>query len=316
MTLTQSDIEAKGEEIFAIVDGKKILPDALNPAAWYGRMMEWSMGNEALKVQTLRFVDVLPALNSSGSVVEHMQEYFKRPGGRAGGSAEVSVWACRKWLPGSSVRRSRKASAAWRGSSSPGAPARRPCRCSRRFARATSASRGHPRRGGRQRATRPRSITSVTSNSSKASPPRRKTGRIPSSSKAARTVGGPCRRSTSLGQDFSALYSQIHPADPEGAITHLKERLRPLFRRAKELGVFINLDMENYGLKNLTLSLFESLLDEPGVSPVITTRVIVIQAYLRDSADDIERLLAWARRVQAAHHDPAGERRVLGLTKP
>ena len=53
---------------------------------------------------------------------------------------------------------------------------------------------------------------------------------------------------------ISALYSQIHPADPEGAIAHLKERLRPLFRRAKELGVFINLDMENYGLKNLTLS--------------------------------------------------------------
>ena len=93
---------------------------------------------------------------------------------------------------------------------------------------------------------------------------------------------------------ISALYSQIHPADPEGAVEHLKERLRPLFRRAKELGVFINLDMENYGLKNLTLSLFESLLDEPEFTDFHDAG-IVIQAYLRDSPDDIERLIAWAK---------------------
>ena len=93
---------------------------------------------------------------------------------------------------------------------------------------------------------------------------------------------------------ISALYSQIHPADPEGAIAHLKERLRPLFRRAKELGVFINLDMENYGLKNLTLSLFESLLDEPEFADYHDAG-LVIQAYLRDSPQDIERLIAWAR---------------------
>ena len=75
--VSQSEVEAKGDEIFAIVDAKKKLPDAINPAIWYGKMMEWSMGNEALKVQTLRFVDVLPTLTSAESVVEHMQEYFQ-----------------------------------------------------------------------------------------------------------------------------------------------------------------------------------------------------------------------------------------------
>src|SRR5262249_4712927 len=62
---------------------------------------------------------------------------------------------------------------------------------------------------------------------------------------------------------ISALYSQIHPADPETALFHLKRRLRPLFQRAKELGAFINLDMESYAVKDLTLDLFKSLLDEP-----------------------------------------------------
>ena len=68
-----------------------------------------------------------------------------------------------------------------------------------------------------------------------------------------RTDGGArCRRSTCRSR-FPRCTRRFIPADPEGAIAQLKERLRPLFRRAKELGVFINLDMENYGLKNLTI---------------------------------------------------------------
>ncbi|MBI3877012.1 MAG: proline dehydrogenase family protein, partial [Verrucomicrobia bacterium] len=61
---------------------------------------------------------------------------------------------------------------------------------------------------------------------------------------------------------ISALYSQIHPADPDTAIEKLSARLRPLLRRAKELGAFINFDMESYALKNLTLRLFKSVFSE------------------------------------------------------
>ena len=106
--VTQSEVEAKGDEIFAIVDAKKVLPDALNPAVWYGRMMEWSMGNEALKVQTLRFVDVLPALNSSGSVVEHMQEYFKGNEVGLAGPLRFGLNMSRltPWLVGPTVKKS------------------------------------------------------------------------------------------------------------------------------------------------------------------------------------------------------------------
>ncbi len=92
---------------------------------------------------------------------------------------------------------------------------------------------------------------------------------------------------------ISALYSQIHAADPARAIDHLKERLRPLFRRAKELGVFINLDMEHYGLKDLTLALFRSLLEEPEFADYHDVG-LVIQAYLQDSGEDLETMLRWA----------------------
>src|SRR4029077_16307318 len=59
-----------------------------------------------------------------------------------------------------------------------------------------------------------------------------------------------------LSVKISALYSQMNPADPADAIAHLTPRLRPILRRAKELGAFINFDMESYTHKNATLELF------------------------------------------------------------
>src|SRR6202035_2545827 len=62
---------------------------------------------------------------------------------------------------------------------------------------------------------------------------------------------------------ISALYSQMSPADPADAIAHLAPKLRPILRRAKELGAFINFDMESYAHKNTTLLLFKTLFTEP-----------------------------------------------------
>src|SRR5207249_1519315 len=81
---------------------------------------------------------------------------------------------------------------------------------------------------------------------------------------------------------ISALYSQLNPAAPADAIAHLGTRLRPLLRRARELGAFINFDMESYVLKNTTLDLFKTILTETEFKDWPNAG-IVIQAYLRDS---------------------------------
>ena len=41
-----------------------------------GRLIDWSMQNEELKVQLFRFVDVLPTLTSSKEVARHAYEYL------------------------------------------------------------------------------------------------------------------------------------------------------------------------------------------------------------------------------------------------
>ena len=290
-SVLQSDIEEKGEEIFAIVDGKKVLPDALNPAVWYGRAMEWSMGNEALKVQTLRFVDVLPALNSSGSVVEHMQEYFSGQEGALAGPLKLGLGMSRlaPWLVGPTVKTGVGSMARQFITGRTGAeavPVLKKIRA--RNVGFTVDILGEAVVSEREAEEYyHRYLELIESLAAEAQ-------RWPHSEQLEGGAGGRAMPKVNVSVKISALYSQIHPADPEGAIAHLKERLRPLFRRAKELGVFINLDMENYGLKNLTLSLFESLLDEPEFSDYQDAG-IVIQAYLRDSAPDIERLIAWAK---------------------
>src|ERR1700719_557041 len=89
-----------------------------------------------------------------------------------------------------------------------------------------------------------------------------------------------------LSVKISALYSQMNPADPEDAIAHLAPRLRPILRRARELGAFINFDMESYVHKNITLDLFKTLFTEAEFNdwPHVG---IVIQAYLRDAERDL-----------------------------
>jgi RHH-type proline utilization regulon transcriptional repressor/proline dehydrogenase/delta 1-pyrroline-5-carboxylate dehydrogenase len=97
-----------------------------------------------------------------------------------------------------------------------------------------------------------------------------------------------------LSVKISALYSQMNPADPADAIAHLAPKLRPILRQARELGAFVNFDMESYAHKNSTLELFKMLFTEtefhhwPHVG-------VVIQAYLRDAGKDLLELIEWGR---------------------
>jgi RHH-type proline utilization regulon transcriptional repressor/proline dehydrogenase/delta 1-pyrroline-5-carboxylate dehydrogenase len=110
-----------------------------------------------------------------------------------------------------------------------------------------------------------------------------------------------------LSVKISALTPDVHPADPENSIAALKERFRPILRRAAEVGALINFDMESYKLKDLTLQLFKSIFEEPEFAqkPAIG---IAIQAYLRDCETDLRDLVAWAR----AHNRPLSVRLVKG----
>src|SRR5688572_5219777 len=50
-----------------------------------GRMIDWSLEDESLRVALFRFVDVLPSLESSSEIGRHLEEYFARVDHALGG---------------------------------------------------------------------------------------------------------------------------------------------------------------------------------------------------------------------------------------
>ncbi|WCZ36089.1 Bifunctional protein PutA [Corynebacterium heidelbergense] len=110
----------------------------------------------------------------------------------------------------------------------------------------------------------------------------------------------------------SSVVSQLNHWDVEGSTERLKQRLRPLYRQAlsRTPHPFINLDMEEYRDLELTLKLFTELLAEEEFLPLQVG--IVLQAYLPDTFDALERLSDFADRRRAAGGAPIKVRLVKG----
>jgi RHH-type proline utilization regulon transcriptional repressor/proline dehydrogenase/delta 1-pyrroline-5-carboxylate dehydrogenase len=90
----------------------------------------------------------------------------------------------------------------------------------------------------------------------------------------------------------TALARSFDPLTREDGLEEAARRLRPFLARARDLGAFVWFDMEHYDVKELTHELFRRLLDEPELASL--SAGIVVQAYLRDSHDDLAGLLEWA----------------------
>lgn len=97
---------------------------------------------------------------------------------------------------------------------------------------------------------------------------------------------------------ISTLYSQISLLGWEQTLAVLQERLRVLYRKAKQYRKFVNLDMEEYRDLHLTFDLFCSVLEEQEFADF--SAGIVLQSYLPDSFSLQKELTAWALKTQRA----------------
>jgi RHH-type proline utilization regulon transcriptional repressor/proline dehydrogenase/delta 1-pyrroline-5-carboxylate dehydrogenase len=94
---------------------------------------------------------------------------------------------------------------------------------------------------------------------------------------------------------LSALDSQFDALDPIGTAERVKRRLRALLRLAREHRGFVNVDMESYALKDLTLEIFKQTLLEDEFRETSDVG-IVIQCYLLDAERDLAALCDWAKQ--------------------
>jgi RHH-type transcriptional regulator, proline utilization regulon repressor / proline dehydrogenase / delta 1-pyrroline-5-carboxylate dehydrogenase len=285
MGALQTEIERRGERIFDLVDQH---PEPLfSKAGFYQRMMALSMRDEHFKVQLFRFVDVLASLHRGTDIVQHLDEYFAdmRNGYAPLIRTGVRVAKIVPWVSGQLLR--------WNVSG---------------MARQFIAGRNPKDVMKTLRKRRAQGIGFTVDLLGEAVVSEQEAGEYATRclellehlGQATRGWTDPLGKNTelfpvvNLSVKISALYSQMNPADPADAIAHLAPKLRPILRRARDLGAFVNFDMESFAHKNATLKLFRTLFTEsefrdwPNVG-------IVIQAYLRDAEDDLRDLLDWGR---------------------
>src|SRR5213082_1754073 len=285
MSSLQQDIEQRGLQMFDLVDQN---PESIfSKAGFYQRMMAFSMRDEHFKVQLFRFVDVLASLRSSRDIVQHLDEYFASMRNGSVPFLQTGLRAARI-LPALTAPILR-----WNVSG---------------MARQFIAGRNpddvmkmlRKRRKERIGFTVDLLGEAVVSEPEADEYAARCFHLLEGLAEQTRGWTDPLGDGAELfpvvnvSVKISALYSQMNPADPAEAIAHLAPKLRPILRRARELGAFVNFDMESYAHKNTTLELFRTLFTEPEFRDWPHAG-IVIQAYLRDAERDLRDLLDWGR---------------------
>lgn len=296
--LTQSDLQqiehrtqALGRQVFARMHIAR--PKPWNRRWWDEQMMDWAMSDEQVKVQMFRFVDVLPTLRSNEAIVEHLHEYFQQVGDRLPQAARIGLpHAQPGTLAGAALAKATRIGAQSQA---------------RQFIAGTTVEEvltAAKRERRQHRAFTLDILGEAVISEAEAqqhfhayldlfqsvAPAVNAWPEVP---QIDRDHEGVIPRAN-VSIKLSALDSQIDEIDPAGSLRRIAPRLRELLRMARQHRAFINIDMEAYHIKDLTLHIFKQVLLEDEFRDFADVG-IVIQCYLKDAERDLRDLGDWAR---------------------
>jgi len=293
-----------GKEIFERAHAAE--PGPWRQAWWAQQANDYLLAHERLKIQLFRFIDCLPALRTKADVARHLKEYLLCEGMDIPRSLRLALsYKSNDALFARAVARfTRFAAQMMAGSFITGS------NTAEAIANATKLR-------SRKMAFTMDVLGETTTNEAQADKYAatylelvdalgREAPKWPTVPIIDRDGGGPMPRAnisiklTALDPNFSAI-------DPVRSRRNVCGRLRPILRRAQEVGALVNIDMESYKVRDLTLDLFMTLLNEPEFRDWPDVG-IVVQAYLQDGENDLARLLEWVE----ARHTPIVIRLVKG----
>jgi RHH-type transcriptional regulator, proline utilization regulon repressor / proline dehydrogenase / delta 1-pyrroline-5-carboxylate dehydrogenase len=256
---------------------------------WSERMLDWAMSHPSFKTQLFRFVDVFPATVDDADVLRHLDEYFE--GADVPRVVDLGLEVADhvpfgKTAAASVARRNivRMAEQFIVGADPADAVGglERLWRAGSAFTVDLLGEKTVTEAQADRYASRVEALVRVLAGAAAAWPP--------DDHLECDDVGPLARVNVSVKP--SALASLYAPLTREDGLAQAKGRLRPILRQARDQGAFVNFDMEHYDTKDLTLQLFRELLDEDEFTSVEAGAVI--QAYLKDSRDDLADLIAWS----------------------
>jgi RHH-type proline utilization regulon transcriptional repressor/proline dehydrogenase/delta 1-pyrroline-5-carboxylate dehydrogenase len=293
--------EAKTQEIarelLAQTREKKGLWDKLQEQMrWDDRLLAWAMSNPGLRVQMFRFIDCLPALQSNTEIAHHLQQYLTdesvelpaalkgilnfsepntAPAQLAAATISKAVAAlARKYIAGEDVQHISKTVERLR---------------QEKMAFTIDLLGEAVITEAEARAYLQGYLDLIEHLGQQA----QNWAHIPQIDEA----DGEILPKVQVSVKLTAFYSQFDPVDPEGSKERVSPPIRLLLRRARELGVGVHFDMEQYQYKDLTLAILKDLLMEEEFRSR-TDLGVVIQCYLRESARDLQDLIQWAKKRQ------------------
>ncbi len=248
-------------------------------------LMEWSMKDHEFKVQMFRFVDAFPVLRTSEAIFDHLTDYLGQPGVtvppviagalKAGGLAKGLA---AKTIAGQITSMAAKFIAgADAASALPGLRAM--------WDEGVAFSvdlLGETCVSDEEADHYARKYLDLIQNLPRA------VAAWPSRPLLESDHLGPIPR-VNVSIKISALSARCDAIDPEGSMADLMRRLLPILEAARDLGVFVNFDMEHHALKDFTIELFQRCVER-----VDAQAGLAMQAYLTSGVADARRLAEWA----------------------
>src|SRR5215470_7003152 len=96
MDLIEQEIQQLARSLYHRAAEDK--PSIFDAQDWLGKMIEWSLEDESLRVALFRFVDVLPSLDTAGEIGRHLEEYFAKVDHAFGGLVFLAQALRAGWL--------------------------------------------------------------------------------------------------------------------------------------------------------------------------------------------------------------------------
>ena len=291
----ETKTQAIAKELLAATkENRSFFAQMRDQMRWDDKLLAWAMGNPGLRVQLFRFIDCLPALRSKAEIARHLQEYlgdesvelpaalkgilnFTNPDSVPGQLAATTVTTAvealaHKYIAGENIKQAIK-----------------------------TIERLRKEKMGFTIDLLGEAVIAETEAQSYLDRYLELMGQLTQVAKTWTTVeaidraDGEALPQVQVSVKLTAFYSQFDPLDAVGSQSRVCDRLRILLRLAQELGAAVHFDMEQYAYKDLTLSILKQLLMEEE----FRTRSdigVTLQAYLRDTEQDLHDLIAWAKQ--------------------
>jgi RHH-type proline utilization regulon transcriptional repressor/proline dehydrogenase/delta 1-pyrroline-5-carboxylate dehydrogenase len=297
--ISDSTYEVKTQEIAkqllaATRENRSFFAQMRDQMRWDDKLLAWAMSNPGLRVQLFRFIDCLPALHSKPEVARHLQEYladesvelptslkgmlnFASPDSMPGQVAATTVntaveTLAHKYIAGENIKQVIKTVERLRKEKMA-------------FTIDLLGEAVITETEAQSYLDRYLELMQQLTDAAKT------WTRVPAIDQA----DGEEIPQVQVSVKLTAFYSQFDPLDAKGSEERVSDRIRLLLRRAQALGAAVHFDMEQYAYKDLTLSILKQLLMEEEFRSR-TDLGITLQAYLRDSEQDLRGLIDWAKQ--------------------